>query len=102
MEHPYYKGYLTYIEITQEQVRIKMDYWFLFDGFTEYNFSRFPRETWRSLQKSASRDYNAKKTWFVQFEDAVRKLHVGDAVKFTLISNQAGYLDIYQIEKISE
>lgn len=95
MGYPYFEGYLKYIEITRERIRIKMDYWLLFDGFVEYSFKDRPRHVWRSLQRSAERRLSGNEEWFIEYEKAVRKLHIGDVVRLTLKHSTD-----YQIEKL--
>lgn len=94
----YFKGRVEYIEITDNHVRVKVDFWEFSDGFAVYNLKPHWHPGWRSRQAIAYREKDGKEKWFIEFENTVRQLHVGD----TVILKLKGLHSIYHIEKLSE
>ena len=98
----YYVGYLNYIEITEEHIRISMVYWLFSDGFAKYFLGKDKPHVWRTLNKYAGRAFNCKEQWFIEYEKALRNLHVGDTVIFRPKPDKDGHHTVYQIAKYTE
>ena len=94
----YFKGHVEYIEITEKHVYVRVDYWEFSEGFAVYDFKPHWHPGMRSKKAIANRKDDGNEKWFIEFENAVRQLHIGD----TVILKMKGIHSIYHIEKLSE